>query len=339
MQQNEIQNQLQNAKNQLQNAVVDNQVDTTKLQTAFIAYAENANVPQPRGLVADAILAISANADAQKCTAESLLGAFMATATMNLSLNPTLGLAYIIPRNKKLIINGAEKWCKVATLQISYKGFLAMLYRANPDFLVTCEVIVKGEHCTIDNGTTCKISHVINVERNTDFENIVGAYGVVKNRHTGVHLTTVYLTKAELEKLRLANPDQNREKPTNAWAWYKSMSFAKVCKQICKLLAMNEVLAIDESMIQIDTNGALDVTTENELTRANIVDGMIEQITTIATDNNINSDKLLEFVNELKKSFVEKFGADAWKDSAVQQKCLALYRAQQAKEQSNTIKI
>lgn len=334
-----MQNQLQNAQTALIEATANNKLDTAKLQTAFIGYAENAGVPQPRGLVADAILAITTNADAQKCTADSLLGAFMATATMNLSLNPTLGLAYIIPRNKKIVVDKVERWVKVATLQISYKGFLAMLYRANPDFLISCEVVVKGEVCTIDNGTTPKISHIINIERDTAFDNIVGAYGVVKNRHTGVHLTTVYLTKAELEKLRLANPDQNKDKPTNAWAWYKSMSFAKIAKQICKLLAMNDVLAIDESMIQVDANGSLDVTTENELTRANIIDGMIEQITAIAAEKDIHTEKLLKMIEALKTSFIEKFGANAWANSSVQKKCLELYRAQQAKEQSNTIKI
>ena len=57
----------------------------------------------------------------QECNAWSILGAAGLAATLNLSITPTLGLAYIVPFKSK---NGYQ-----ATFQIGYKGLIQLLHR------------------------------------------------------------------------------------------------------------------------------------------------------------------------------------------------------------------
>ena len=303
-----------------------------QLQTAFITYAESAKVPNARKLVADAVLAITQNPALLECTPATLLGVFMATATLGLSLNPIIGLAYLIPRGRKV----NDGWIKQATLQISYKGYLQLLYRANPDFIVDCDAICKGEKCTIEKGSTTVIKHELNINREATYENIVGAYGVVKNRHTGQHLATVYLAKAELEKMRMANPDQKNDKqPVGAWTWYKSMSLAKVCRQICKNLAMNEA-SVDESIIELEPSGQMEITPEYDAAKEDVLLQWLEELDKLAETCN-NTDTATLYINNYKNQYLELF--DNWDASSIRARCVAFYRQVQGKEKANTIKI
>ena len=69
----------------------------------------------------------------QSCTAQSVLSAALSAATLNLPVSPTLGFAYIVPRNK------------VACFQLGYKGLIQLALRSDKVARINASKIYEGQ--------------------------------------------------------------------------------------------------------------------------------------------------------------------------------------------------
>jgi len=77
-----------------------------------------------------------------KATPQSIVGAAMTAATLNLPLNNSLGYAYIIPYNNK---QKDGSWKTVAQFQIGYKGFIQLAMRSGQFKTIHSTDIRQGE--------------------------------------------------------------------------------------------------------------------------------------------------------------------------------------------------
>jgi recombination protein RecT len=75
-----------------------------------------------RKFVAEISSVVSQNYQLQECEAGSILSAGLLAQSVNLSLAPSLGLAYLVPYNSKSV--------KKAQFQISYKGLIQLAQRS-----------------------------------------------------------------------------------------------------------------------------------------------------------------------------------------------------------------
>ena len=123
----------------------------------------------------------------------TLLGACMQAAELGLSVSPSLGEFWLIPRrdNRKgiIAING----------QIGYKG-LVKLARRNSNFLsVHAEIVSKGDFFEYDLGSEPRVTHRKQVDQKERPE-VRCAYAVVRYREgpAQIHVSTLY----EIEEAR-----------------------------------------------------------------------------------------------------------------------------------------
>lgn len=101
--------------------------------------------------VSFAIQAISASAQLQKCTRESLQKAVYNIALTGLSLNPITKLAYLIPR-----YTGGQM---IAVLDPSYQGLVNLLTDCGVVAAVEARVVNQGDDFEVNYGTTAEIIH------------------------------------------------------------------------------------------------------------------------------------------------------------------------------------
>lgn len=84
------------------------------------------------------------------CEPNSVVGAAMTSATLNLPLNNSLGYAYIIPYNEKQPDN---TYLKKAQFQIGYKGFIQLAQRSGQFKTINAGDVKKGEIISRDRLT------------------------------------------------------------------------------------------------------------------------------------------------------------------------------------------
>jgi recombination protein RecT len=77
----------------------------------------------------------------------SVFNAAATAATLDLSVNPNLGQAYIIPYNlkKKNPITGKDEWVSVAQLQIGYKAFIQFAQRTGLFQTISASPVYEGQ--------------------------------------------------------------------------------------------------------------------------------------------------------------------------------------------------
>jgi len=86
------------------------------------------------------------------CTINSVMGAIMESAQLGLELNTPLGLAYLIPYEKKGIME--------AQFQIGYKGVIELAYRAKIFACITAFEVYKNDHFEYSYGLNAKLEHI-----------------------------------------------------------------------------------------------------------------------------------------------------------------------------------
>ena len=98
-----------------------------------------------------AMQAINNSKQLQDCSKESLQKAVYNVALTNLSLNPVLKYAYLIPRWSK---NGSQ-----AVLEPSYQGLIKLLTDTGSIVAVSANIVYEGDEFEVSYGTQAEIIH------------------------------------------------------------------------------------------------------------------------------------------------------------------------------------
>jgi len=188
----------------------------------------------------------SQNNNISKCSGQSILNAIVQTAQLNLSIDKNVGQAYIVPFKGN------------ATLQIGYRGWIALLKRFCYD--VKAFVVYECDEFSFEiNGWNDALKFKPNFDDREDdsfqwvYEHMIGVFTMIRDAKTG-EVFNDFTSKALIEKLRLSGPAQNGS-PSGVWKdWYSEMSMAKAIKRHAKKMPLEEGMQI--SLVEDDLREA-----------------------------------------------------------------------------------
>lgn len=230
-----------------------------------------------------ASLLVASDQSLNRCSPESIVQAVVGVAMSDLNIDKNIGQVYLVPYKDSV------------QLQVSYKGFIQLLFRAG--WLVKSFPVYHCDQFDMsfdgwDNKVVFKPSIDERDEGDRDWvlHNLRGIYVVARHAETKDEYS-MFVNKTIIEKLRLNSPNQkitqwskpeDRKRleaglPIGIWAdWYIEMAQAKAVKKLAKILPIGDrraqqILAIDdknEQGIQVDytrmaeTNSDVIITSE-----------------------------------------------------------------------------
>ena len=85
-----------------------------------------------------------------KATNESIMTAAMKAATLKLPIEPSLGMAYVVPYNRSE--KHGDTWIKIneAQFQMGYRGFIQLAQRSGQIRNINCDIVYKEEFLRYD---------------------------------------------------------------------------------------------------------------------------------------------------------------------------------------------
>lgn len=196
-------------------------------------------------------LVVASSPALMKCSPDSIIQACVGVAMSDLNIDPNYGHCYIIPYWSR---EGSQ-----AQLQIGYKGYIQLLFRAGwmikafPVF--TCDKF-SSHFDGWDDVIVFEKDIDARDEGNNDwvYENLRGVYVVARNVETGDKFS-LFVNKTTIEKLRLHSQNQKISQytkpddkvrldaglPIGIWHdWYLEMAQAKAIKKLAKSLPIGD---------------------------------------------------------------------------------------------------
>ena len=266
-------------------------------------------------------LVVAASPALMKCTPDSIVQACVGIAMSDLNIDPTHQHAYIIPFWSK---EGMQ-----AQLQLGYKGYIQLLFRAG--WLVKAFPVFLCDEFSIKfNGWDNEVNFIPSLDERQEgdndwcFHNLRGVYVVARHADTKDEYS-LFVNKSVIEKLRLNSQNQKINqytkpedkarlesgKPVGIWQnWPVEMAQAKAIKKLAKLLPIGDsrlqnMLAADDITDQgrtVDFKQSVD---------SSIIIEQPEQIEKTQLDA-INAAQTLEELQAIKpKNKVEKLAFKA----------------------------
>ena len=100
--------------------------------------------------VASLLSVVTNNNLLAKATNESIMTAAMKAATLKLPIEPSLGMAYIVPYNRNE--KHGNTWVKIneAQFQMGYRGFIQLAQRSGQIRNINCDIVYKEEFLRYD---------------------------------------------------------------------------------------------------------------------------------------------------------------------------------------------
>ena len=197
-----------------------------------------------------ASLVVASTPSLNKCNPESIVQALIGVAMSDLNIDSNIGHCYLVPYGDSV------------QLQIGYKGFIQLLYRAG--WLVKAFPVYTVDDFSIEfDGWDNKVQFSPNIDGRDEgdkdwvFNNLRGIYVVSRNAETKDEYS-LFVNKSVIEKLRLNSPNQKitnwtkdpdkklleAGKPVGIWRdWYVEMAQAKAIKKIAKTLPIGDARA------------------------------------------------------------------------------------------------
>ena len=150
------------------------------------------------------------------CSARSILAAAGFAATLNLSVSPALGHAYIIPYKGK------------AQFQLGWHGLVQLAHRSGKYLALNSGVVYDGEI----RGVDCITGELIRGEKISD--EIVGYSAYMRLTNGFEH--SLFMTKAEIEAHALEYSQTYRADKNKSWSTWAKHFDAMAKKTVLKLL-------------------------------------------------------------------------------------------------------
>jgi recombination protein RecT len=205
--------------------------------------------------IAEIIQAAKANPKIINAERGSLLLALGEAAAMGLSVNPSLGEAYLIPRNRSYKDKN-DKWQKVleVNFQPGYKGLVKLAYRSNLIDRIYTNVVYAGERYVETGGLEPNIVHEIDHDKRTgDAKDIVAAYAVVKLKGSTEPLFET-LGKGALVRIAESSGDPRKKEWSDVWKdHFEPMARKSALIRLCKLLPRNDELRSLHMVVERDS--------------------------------------------------------------------------------------
>lgn len=190
------------------------------------------------GFISSVLSVVNSNGQLQTADQNSIYTAALMAASLDLPINPNLGLAYIIPYNSK---QADGTWKIMAQFQIGYKGFKQLAQRTGQFISMNESDVREGEIVSYD-----RLAGKIEFDWNQDTKDrlskkIIGYVSFFKL--TNGFSSTFYMTKEEAEAHGKKYSKTYKKYGSGLW---KDEFDGMALKTVCKLnLSKNAPLSID----------------------------------------------------------------------------------------------
>ena len=224
------------------------QVVVASAEQQFTRIAELSNSPVNFPKEAQYALQIILGSEyLQKCTTESIRNAVINVASVGLTLNPAMKLAYLVPRDGK------------CCLDISYVGLIKIATDSGSILVAKAEIVRANDQFEY-NGLFALPTHKFNPFHTDEVRgDIVGVYSVAKIAGGGVVVDTI--NRAEITKIR--NVSKAKSGP---WVtWFEEMIKKSVLKRASKTWPRTERLAAAEAILNEHEGNEIDITPTGEV--------------------------------------------------------------------------
>lgn len=95
--------------------------------------------------ISDVVACVQNNTTLASCTNRSIFSAALFSRTLNLTLAPQFGFAYLVPYDNKHNVDGKTVYVKEAVFQMGWKGYVQLALRSNNFRKIIVTDVRKGE--------------------------------------------------------------------------------------------------------------------------------------------------------------------------------------------------
>ncbi|WKB49116.1 recombinase RecT [Lactococcus lactis subsp. lactis] len=239
------------------------ETENLKMANEISSYLKQPNIMQQLSetlgrnsapLVTSALTAVANNYQLKDATPVSVYTSLMKAAALNLTVDPNLGFAYLVPYKRKFKENG--QWVNVteAQLQIGYKGLVQLALRSGQIKSVNTGTIYESEFKGY-NKITGEFTIDETIIPDEDKDEVAGYFAYVQLVNGGE--SKQFSRKKQIEYFakkysKAYSYDLDNNKKSSPWSTeFNAMAEKTVLKQVLKFvpmsLEMQEAVSIDEN--------------------------------------------------------------------------------------------
>jgi recombination protein RecT len=197
-------------------------------------FAEVVGKQNANSYISSVLIAVSSNEDLQKCEMKSIVSSALRSATLQLSVDPATGYAYLVPYGNQ------------ATLIVGYKGLYQMAIRTNKYRFIHVSEIFEGEQAIEDRITG---AYTLSGSKKSDkVIGIMAYFELLKG-----YKKYLYMTMAEIEAH--AKKFSKGYESTRAGNVWKTNRRSMEKKTVLRLLLTRWADLAGVSMEDIDADG------------------------------------------------------------------------------------
>ncbi|WP_328288125.1 recombinase RecT [Lactococcus lactis] len=239
------------------------ETENLKMATEISNYLKQDNIMQQLSetlgrnsapLVTSALTAVANNYQLKDATPVSVYTSLMKAAALNLTVDPNLGFAYLVPYKRNFKENG--QWVNVteAQLQIGYKGLVQLALRSGQIKSVNTGTIYESEFKGY-NKITGEFTIDETIIPDEDNDEVAGYFAYVQLVNGGE--VKQFSRKKQIERFakkysKAYSYDLDNNKKSSPWSTeFNAMAEKTVLKQVLKFvpmsLEMQEAVSVDEN--------------------------------------------------------------------------------------------
>lgn len=227
-------------------------------------------------LVTSALTAVANNYQLKDATPVSVYTSLMKAAALNLTVDPNLGFAYLVPYKRNFKENG--QWVNVteAQLQIGYKGLVQLALRSGQIKSVNTGTIYESEFKGY-NKITGEFTIDETIIPDEDKDEVAGYFAYVKLVNGGE--VKQFSRKKQIEHFakkysKAYSYDLDNNKKSSPWSTeFNAMAEKTVLKQVLKFvpmsLEMQEAVSVDENDMKwakrVDEETGLEIPDQHQI--------------------------------------------------------------------------
>lgn len=227
-------------------------------------------------LVTSALTAIANNYQLKDATPVSVYTSLMKAAALNLTVDPNLGFAYLVPYKRNFKENG--QWVNVteAQLQIGYKGLVQLALRSGQIKSVNTGTIYESEFKGY-NKITGEFTIDETIIPDEDKDEVAGYFAYVQLVNGGE--VKQFSRKKQIEHFakkysKAYSYDLDNNKKSSPWSTeFNAMAEKTVLKQVLKFvpmsLEMQEAVSVDENDMKwakrVDEETGLEIPDQHQI--------------------------------------------------------------------------